>query len=439
MTAALLRRLARRTAVLTALAAVLVAVPAAAATPPVSNVASLHQEVRAGTLLATHGTKRVCPQCDAEIVTTAPGSTAVLSTSAPAGYSPAELASAYALPAGSTSTRTIAIIDAGVDATLAADLATYRAQFGLAPCTVADKCLTLQNYTGGAQPKPQTGADGEYVEEEVAGETSLDVDMASAACPSCHILEISIPWQDAIDDNDVTTGDFATAVDRAAKDGASAVSISYGYTPDVTNTRGAIRNSLTKPGVAIVASTGDNGFNGGIHQSWPADLPSVVAAGGISLTGPNTLSAWELGGSGCETDFPAANGQPAAVTKDCAHHRAASDVSADADPNTGVAVYDSDAPSSGQPADWAVLGGTSASAPYLAGLYARAGNLASVNGPNTLYAAPAKDFTDVTTGNNEIGGPACADYAGVSQSVCTAGPGWDGPTGLGVPHTLAAF
>jgi hypothetical protein len=191
--------------------------------------------------------------------------------------------------------------------------------------------------------------------------------------------------------------------------------------------------------MAITAATGDNGFNGGIHQSWPADLPSVISTGGVSITGPGQYSAWLLAGSGCETIFPAANGQPAAVTKDCANHRASADVSADADPQTGLAVYDTDAPSSGQPADWTVIGGTSASAPYIAGLYARAGHLAEVNGPNTLYAAPARDFTDVTTGNNEVGGPACADYTGLSQSVCTAGPGWDGPTGLGVPHGLAAF
>jgi subtilase family serine protease len=248
-----------------------------------------------------------------------------------------------------------------------------------------------------------------------------------------------VPSPSFKNDNDVTTGDFATAVDRAVHDGASSVSISYGYTTDVTNTHGSILTSLTHPGVAIAASTGDNGFNGGIHQSWPADLPSVISVGGVTLTGPGKASAWELAGSGCETVFRAANGQPTAVSKDCANHRAASDVSADADPNTGLAVYDTDAPSSGQPADWTVIGGTSASAPYIAGLYARAGKLAGVNGPNTLYAAPSSDFTDVTTGNNEVGGPACADYPGVSQSVCTAGPGWDGPTGLGIPHGLGGF
>jgi subtilase family serine protease len=402
-------------------------------------VAGLHQEVRTATLLRTHGTHAVCPQCQAQVVTTAPGSTTPLRTALPAGYSPAELAAAYGLPADSTAKRTIAIIDAGVDATLAADLATYRSTFGLPACTVANGCLQLQNYTGGAQPAPQSGAAGEYVEEQVAVETALDLDMASAACPSCHLLEISVPWQDAQDDNDVSTGDFATAVNAAVHAGASAVSISYGYTADVTNTHGTERDSLTHPGVAITASTGDNGFNGGVHQSWPSNLPSVISVGGTTLTAPGTESAWSLAGSGCETTFAAANGQPAAVTAACGRHRAASDISADADPTTGLAVYDTDAPSSGEPNDWIVVGGTSASAPYVAGLFARAGHLTAVNGPNTLYSAPAADFTDVTSGNNEVGGPACSDYPGLKQSVCTAGPGWDGPTGLGTPHGLAAF
>ena len=108
----------------------------------------LRQEVRSGTLLRTHGTVRACNQCDAQVVTTAPGSRKPLATAVPAGNGPADLAAAYSLPATSTSTNTIAIIDAGVDATLASDLATYRSTFGLAPCTVASGCLRLENFNG---------------------------------------------------------------------------------------------------------------------------------------------------------------------------------------------------------------------------------------------------------------------------------------------------
>lgn len=401
-------------------------------------VASLHAEVAAGTLLRGHGTRKVCPLCDGEIVTTAKSASTPLASTAPAGYGPADLNALYDLPATSSSTATIAIIDAGVDGTLAKDLAVYRKTYGLPACTVANGCLSLENYTGGKQPAPQKSGLGASLEEELAVETSLDMDMASAACGSCHLLEISVPWQDGEDDNDVSTGDFATAVTAAVAAHASAVSISYGYTTDVTNTHGADLAALNRKGVPIVASTGDNGFNGGIHQSWPSDLPTVIAAGGVTLPTGAAPTAWYGAGSGCESVFAAANGQPASVTAACGGHRAAADASADADPATGVAVYDTYAPSDGEPYDWTILGGTSASAPYLAGLYVRAGHLSAVNGPNTLYRAPASDFTDITSGSNEEFYE-CASFAGVSAKLCNGGKGWDGPTGLGMPHGLGAF
>ena len=404
-------------------------------------LSSITQQVDAGTLLRTHGVRSVCAHCDAEVVTTAKGSSTPLSSAQPAGYGPASLAAAYHLPsAASTSTATIAIIDAGVDGTLASDLAKYRAQYGLPACTVASGCLRLEDYTGGKQPAPQHGGQGAYLEEQIAVETSLDLDMASAACSTCRLLEISVPWQDGEDDNDVSTGDFAQAVNTAVAAHASVVSISYGYTTDVTNTSGSDLAAFRHKGVAITVSTGDNGFNGGIHQSWPSNLPTVVAVGGVTM--PTTkgakTTAWFDGGSGCETDLRAATGQPSVVTAACGGHRAAADVSADADPNTGVAVYDTYAPSSKQPVDWTIVGGTSASAPYIGGLFARAGHLTSVEGPNTLYAAPVADFTDVTSGNNEAF-LNCAAYPGVSEKLCNAGPGWDGPTGIGIPNGLGAF
>ena len=407
-------------------------------------VSGLRQEVAAGTLLKTHGLRAVCGHCDAQVVTTSPSSKTPLSASLPAGYGPSSLAAVYDLPGTSTSTATIAIIDAGVDGNLVGDLAKYRATYGLPACTVASGCLKLENYTGGAQPAPQRSGFGAYTEEEVGVETSLDLDMASAACGTCHLLEISIPWQDANDDNDVSANDFAIAVDRAVAAHAAAVSISYGYTTDVTNTSGADLAAFDHKGVPITVSTGDNGFNGGIHQAWPSDLPTVVAVGGVTLatSAKGKATAWYGAGSGCETDFRAATGQPAAATAACGGHRAAADVSAEADPATGVAVYDTYAPSSGQPGDWMIVGGTSASAPYIGGLFARTGHLAAVHGPNTLYAAPASDFTDITSGNNDGDGQyavTCAQFPGVSEKLCNAGKGWDGPTGIGIPHGLGAF
>ena len=422
--------------------AIATAAPAHTAAPAQPSSAAfanqIRQEVRSGTLLHTHGLHRACAACDAEVVTTAKGSAKPLSTAQPAGYGPSDLDSAYNLSGSSSSTGTIAIIDAGVDGNLESDLATYRSNYGLPACGSSDGCLKLENFDGGAQPAPQTSGAGANAEEQIGVETSLDMDMASAACPSCHLLEISVPWQDGETDGDTSTGDFAKAVNTAVSAGAAAVSISYGYTADSGNTSGDQLNAFNHQGVAIEASTGDSGFNGGTHTSWPSDLPYVIGVGGTTLNGPGNESAWSGGGSGCETFFDAANGQPSSVTANCANHLAVADVSADADPNTGVAVYDTYAPSTSQPANWGVVGGTSASAPFIAGLFANAGVPSSLLGPNTLYQASSSDFNDITSGNNEQSDQ-CANYPGLNANVCNAGTGWDGPTGLGSPNGLGAF
>ena len=421
--------------------------PDSTASAALAQAAQLHQEVTNGTLLNDHGTRPVCEHCDAVVVTQSKGSNKPLSTAAPSGYGPSDLASAYKLTSASTATSTIAIIDAGVDGNLAADLATYRSTYGLSACTTANGCLKLENYTGGAQPAPQKSGTGASAEEDIGVETSLDVDMASAACPSCHILEISVPWQDGENDGTTSENDFSKAVSTAVSAGAKTVSISYGYTPNATTTSGTDLADFNHPGVAIEVSTGDSGFNGGTHTSWPSDLPYAVGVGGTQLTKSGSTwseKAWGVdsgdaaGGSGCETYFAAANGQPAAVTKACNNHLAVADVSADASPATPLAIYDTYAPSSHQPNNWTVVGGTSASSPYIAGLFARAGVPSNLLGPNTLYTAATSNFRDITSGNNEYE-DSCSNYPGVAQSVCNAGKGWDGPTGLGSPQGLGAF
>lgn len=415
------------------------AAPATAA-PAAPSAALLRQQVRQGTLLAAHGVRPTCPTCAGLVVTRSKTDARPLSTNAPVGYGATDLARAYHVPAGNGGARTtIAIIDAGVDPRLEHDLGVYRSQYGLPACTRANSCLRLLNYDGGPQPAPPTSVTGRGINEAVGVETSLDMDAASAGCPSCRLLEISLPWQDAVDDNDVSTGDFARAVRTAVANGVGVVSISYGFTADDRNTSGVRRTDLDRPGVAIVASTGDSGYNGGVHQTWPANLPSVVAVGGTTLYGDGHETSWAFAGSGCETRFRSAHGQPASVTRLCSGHRAASDISADADPNTGLAVYDTYAPASHDPPEWIVLGGTSASAPFIGGLFGRAGDLAPVDGPRTLYAAPAADLTDVITGESNSQSSQCSDDRGVSRRVCVPGAGWDGPTGRGTPNGLGAF
>lgn len=378
----------------------------------------------------------VASRCLAEVLTVRPGSTIVLSTPAPAGYGPATLARAYSLPKPTVGdVGTVVILDEGADPNLESDLNTYRSTYGLPACTTANGCFAEYNEHGGTPLAPSKSRIGKEFDEEVGVETSLDVDMASAACPTCHIIELTVN-RDIFSSNDKAASDFGPAVDTAAKLGASSVSISYQFAPDATLDLGPVAGDFFHPGMAITSSSGDGGYEGA-PDGWPQDLPDVTSVGGTSLytTGKNTFEevGWDYGGSGCATDLGPAIGQPATVSAACNGLRASTDVSADADPNTGVAVYDSYAPFSHQPYGWIVVGGTSVSSPFIAGLYARAGNLTQVEGPNTLYGDPAKDFNDITAGSNYYPG-GCTPAV-----ICTAGPGWDGPTGRGTPHGLGGF
>jgi subtilase family serine protease len=412
------------------------------------NVTSLRAELRDGSLLATHGVRNVCAaakaHCLAQVVTSATGSTTALSTTTPLGYGPADFANAYHLPAATVgATGTVAIIDAGAYPNLESDLAVYRAQFGLPACTTANGCLTITDLHGGPPLTPDPTLFGQFEEENVAVETALDMQLASAACPGCKLLELQIPVGDGFTNSDASMADFGTAVNTAARLGAGAVSMSYQYTSDPNVETGQAGRDLFHPGMAVMASSGDGGFEGNQHTGWPQNLPWVTSVGGTSLFATNTAgttfsqTAWSGAGSGCETDLPAAIGEPATVSAFCAGHRSGSDISADADPATGPAVYDTYAPFSGQPLNWFVVGGTSASSPFIAGLYVRGGHLSQVIGPNTLYTAPKKDFIDVKLGQNAPTN-GCQSVSAPVQ-LCQSGTGWDGPTGLGTPNGLAAF
>ncbi|HJP78538.1 MAG TPA: peptidase S8 [Pseudonocardiaceae bacterium] len=435
-------------ATLTALTA-LTAQAAPAATPGIAAnpnaAATVRAEIKAGTLLKTHGMMRSCANglyklaCLAEVATTAPHSTKALATTTPVGYGATDLEKAYNLSGGQSGT--IAIIDAGAYPNLESDLATYRAQYGLPACTTASGCLKIADLHGGAPLTPGTDFLSQYIEEQVAVETALDVDMASAACPDCKIVELQLPDLDALAGStaDQQTTDFGIAVNTAASLGANAVSMSYQYPSDAFEETGTPGLDLFHPGMAVLASSGDSGYEGNVHNGWPNNLPWVTSVGGTSLyesADGKSFSqvAWAQAGSGCETDMPPAIGQPAAVSNYCGGHRAASDISAVADLNTGVAVYDTYAPFSGQPFNWIIVGGTSVSSPFVAGIYARAGNLSQVIGPNTLYMAPASTFTDVTVGANTPPNSG----TGPAQ-LYTAGKGWDGPTGVGTPKGLTGF
>jgi subtilase family serine protease len=319
----------------------------------------------------------------------------------PSGLNPADIQSAYKLSGSSTAT--VAIVDAYNDPNAESDLGVYRSQFGLPPCTTANGCFRKVSQTGSTTNLPRSNANW-------AVEISLDLDMVSAACPTCHIL--------LVEASSNSFANLATAVNYAATQGVAAISNSYGGSDS------AETSQYNHPGIAITASSGDNGY--GVES--PASYPHVIGVGGTSLTrASNTRgwneSAWSGAGSGCST----LNAKPAWQTSvtQCSGD-AISDVSAVADPNTGVSVYDST--SYQGIVNWSVWGGTSAASPIIAAVYAMSGNTAGY--PASYTWSHATGLFDVTSGSNGTCSPSI---------WCHAGTGWDGPTGLGTPNGTSAF
>ncbi|MEU6052251.1 S53 family peptidase [Streptomyces xanthochromogenes] len=334
----------------------------------------------------------------------------ITAEAAPTGFGPADLQKAYNLPADGGSGQTVAIVDAQDDPNAEQDLATYRSQYGLPACTTANGCFKKVDQNGGTNyPTADSGW---------AGEISLDVDMVSAVCPQCHIL--------LVEANSANMDDLGAAVNRAVTMGAKFVSNSYGGSEDASDTT-ADSQYFNHPGVAITVSSGDSGYG----VEYPAASQYVTAVGGTSLKQDSSTRGWsesvwgtsaggEGAGSGCSAYDPKPSWQK---DSGCAK-RAVADVSAVADPATGLAVYDSY-----QANGWNVYGGTSASSPIIAGVYALAGAPAGGSTPSSFPYAHTGSLNDVTTGANG----SCSDY------LCKAGAGYDGPTGLGTPNGTAAF
>lgn len=327
----------------------------------------------------------------------------------PAGWGARDIESAYRLPVWRGSDATVAVVDAFGAPNLEADLNTYRAHYGLGPCTTANGCFGKVNQEGAAAPLPAPSASWEV-------ETTLDVSMVSAACPRCRIR--------VVEANDNQTADMAAAEDTAARLGAQVISNSYGSLESPQNLRYA--SAYDHPGHLIVSSAGDNGYFRPGMEFYPAVLPTVTAAGGTTLARAAgargwTESAWGHGGSGCSSyvrKLPWQHDQVCPM-------RTTADVSAVAQ---NVAIYNTDK------GGWLTVAGTSVSSPVIAGVYGLAGN-APWAGPAYPYRHRRALF-DVTTGTNDTstGGAAC----GYSY-LCTAGKGYDGPTGLGSPDGTGAF
>ncbi len=402
--------------------------------------------------------------------------------------SPLEVRGAYALPATTPSPQTIALVDAYDDANVVADLARYSKQFlgasgGPPACTIAEGkvgdpaggslaegCFVKVDQRGNVLPEgPRTKAEPPTSEgaaaQSWAGEIATDVELAHGLCESCRVV--------LVEATSPSYPNLEAAENEAAALGAQEISNSWGGQEPPSDSR-----AFDHPGIVVTASAGDDGYLNWTESGnsspespyfdgpdYPASSPHVVAVGGTTLlhTGATWQSetVWNDGeesgasGGGCSARFAAPAWQEAATgwsAVGCEGFRAVADVAADADPYTGVAVYDSTPdPGLGGGAGWTTIGGTSVASPIIAATFALAGGAGGVDYPAaTLYShAGSSALHDVLEGGNgeckgvytqgcsgSLGSPL---DCGPTFTICHAATGYDGPTGVGTPAGIAAF
>ncbi len=378
------------------------------------------------------------------------------------GLRPQDLRSAYALPqtTPSAQNQTIAIVDPYNDPTLQRDLETYDAVFHLPPCTTKNGCLRKLNVEGKRRPLPP-------VNGEWAREISLDVEVAHAVCEDCHVLLVEAAT--------ATLAALEAAEERAAKDGATEISNSWDEVEPAADSA-----AFDHPGIVITAAAGDFGYlNWAVpvaaergNPYYPASSPHVVAVGGTDLTlsasqewseetvwnGVGSESEFGASGGGCSASFEAPPWQrqlPDWRSVGCASQRASADVSADGDPDTGVAIYDTTPNPNGSVPHWITLGGTSLASPLIAAGFALDGGSHGASYPaRTIYENAVRNrgsSHDVESGSNgecskgvnAKGLSTCTEpEEGASCSeaaICVARRGYDGASGVGTPDGLAAF
>lgn len=325
-----------------------------------------------------------------------------LASTSPSGLSPATIKSVYSFSTSSSAGagKTIAIVDAYDDPHAESDLAVFSSQYGLPSCTTANGCFQKVNQNGGTNyPRKNSGW---------ALEISLDVQWAHAIAPGAKILLVEAS------SNSFTN--LMTAEDYA-KTHAQYVSNSWGGSE--FSSESSYDSHFSQSGVSFFVSAGDSG----LPAEYPSASPNVLSVGGTTLhfSGSTFTSetGWSSGGGGCSA-YETANSAQSSFSQyaqvSCGGKRATPDVSLDADPNSGVSVYDS-YPYNGQ-SGWFTVGGTSASSPMWA---ARSAD-ASASVVNAAYVyGNSINFRDITSGNN--GAPCLVGY-----DLCTGRGSWTGTT-----------
>lgn len=355
------------------------------------------------------------------------------------GYTPAQIADAYGLDTSKGGGQTVAIVDAFGDDTAESDLATYRQAAGLPPCTIDNRCLRILNEDGQPsplppQPKTSSNTIGWAFEE------TLDLDAVSAACPKCKIVLLQASKQ--------YSNSLYRAAATAARLGANVITNSYGGGEALP----AAPKAFEQPGHVYVASAGDYGggasYYSGVNYGgpqMPCAYANVVCVGGTRLTHKNgkwhqvvwnDLADGSCGsgssscgatGSGCSQIVHKPSWQ---TDKGCTW-RSETDIAATASPFAPFAIYSAlfkKLYGSG----WQPFGGTSLSAPLIAGMFALAGNASTRHGAKEIWQKHGA-LNDVVKGTN-IDPPLTGACASSATYICVAGPGYDGPSGWGTPN-----
>jgi hypothetical protein len=379
--------------------------------------------------------------------------------------SPQKLLGAYGLggvPAPAAQ-QTLAVVDAYDDPTAEHDLGVFDERYGLPACTAANGCFTKVKV---GSPKVNAGW---------AQEIATDVEVAHGTCPSCKIL--------LVEARSNANGALEEGEREAERRGAQEISNSWGGPEQGVSVVAEQASPFDHPDTVIAAATGDNGYlNWDAEEGseigyvdYPASSPHVIAVGGTRLgltaqgawAGESVWNGYGSSGGGCSTVFTAPPWQQGVAgwsSVGCHSGRAVADISADADPYTGVAIYDSTTITENgvEYRGWFTIGGTSVASPFIAGAFALAGG-AQGGGDGEAVAYPAQTLYenlashpeglhDVTSGSNgpcsngfdeETGLAECTlaeeDASCQAQSICRAGPGYDGPSGVGTPNGIAAF
>jgi len=324
-----------------------------------------------------------------------------LASGAPTGLSPTTIKSVYGFSPSATAGagKTIAIVDAYDDPTAEADLGVFSSTFGLPACTTANGCFKKVNQTGGASlPRKDPGW---------ALEISLDVQWAHAIAPGAKILLV-----------EASSNSFANllAAEDYAKTHAQYVSNSWGGSE--FSGESAYDGHFAQSGVSFFVSAGD----AGLPAEYPSASPNVISVGGTTLHFSGSTftdeTGWSGGGGGCSVYENATSAQASFAQYGqvgCSGKRATPDVSLDADPASGVSVYDSTR-YQGQ-SGWFRVGGTSASSPMWAGRAAAAGTVVT----SAYVYGSAITYRDITSGDN---GASCL----VGLDLCSGRGSWTGST-----------